>query len=114
VVTSATRAVALARLSAVGIPLPAVLITADDVQSRKPNPEPYLTAARRFGVDPTRALVFEDTPVGAEAGHAAGATVVAMRTTFPSIAGCVHAITDFDAVDVVHAPPTGPLTLRLA
>jgi sugar-phosphatase len=113
VVTSATRSVALARLGAVGLPLPAVLVTADDVPFRKPDPLPYLTAVRRLGGDPTRALVFEDSPVGAQAGRAAGATVVAMRTTFPSIAGCAHAIADFLAVEVLEAPAAGPLTVRL-
>jgi sugar-phosphatase len=115
VVTSAARSVAVARLGAVGLPLPAVLITAEDVQARKPDPEPYLAAARRFGVDPARALVFEDTPVGVRAGRAAGATVVAMRTTFPAIIdGCHHAIADFHAVEVMEGPPSGPFTLRLA
>ena len=43
----------------------------------KPAPDVYLAAAAGLGVDPTRCLVVEDTPVGATAGVAAGATVFA-------------------------------------
>ncbi|CAM5611050.1 hypothetical protein SALBM217S_09928 [Streptomyces griseoloalbus] len=51
VVTSATRRLAEARLAAVGI-LPKTLIAADDITRGKPDPEPYLLAARTLGVDP--------------------------------------------------------------
>jgi len=80
VVTSATRPLAEARLDAVGI-LPKTLITADDVTRGKPDPEPYLRAARELGVDPARCVVFEDAPAGLRAGRAAGMTTVALTTT---------------------------------
>ncbi|MFD5570519.1 HAD family hydrolase [Streptomyces cadmiisoli] len=80
VVTSATRRLAEARLDAVGI-LPKTLIAADDVTRGKPDPEPYLLAARALGVDPARCVVFEDAPAGLEAGRAAGMTTVALATT---------------------------------
>ncbi|MEU1481443.1 HAD family hydrolase [Streptomyces sp. NPDC005760] len=80
VVTSATRRLAEARLEAVGI-LPKTLIAADDVTRGKPDPEPYLLAARRLGVDPARCVVFEDAPAGLRAGRAAGMTTVALTTT---------------------------------
>ncbi|WP_371672688.1 HAD family hydrolase [Streptomyces sp. NBC_00289] len=80
VVTSATRRLAEARLDAVGI-LPKTLIAADDVTRGKPDPEPYLLAARRLGVDPARCVVFEDAPAGLQAGRAAGMTTVALATT---------------------------------
>ena len=73
VVTSATRDLAAARLGAVGIELPAVAVYAGDVSRGKPDPEGYLTAAKRLGVDPAEALVVEDSPPGIEAGRAAGA-----------------------------------------
>jgi sugar-phosphatase len=50
IVTSGTRAVALTRLSHTGLPLPAVLITADDVKRGKPNPEGYMLAASRLNM----------------------------------------------------------------
>ncbi|MCX4861770.1 HAD family hydrolase [Streptomyces canus] len=80
VVTSATRRLAEARLEAVGI-LPKSLVAADDVTRGKPDPEPYLLAARELGVDPTRCVVFEDAPAGLRAGRAAGMTTVALTTT---------------------------------
>ncbi|QHA03625.1 HAD-IA family hydrolase [Streptomyces broussonetiae] len=80
VVTSATRRLAEARLDAVGI-LPKTLIAADDITRGKPDPEPYLLAARQLGVDPARCVVFEDAPAGLQAGRAAGMTTVALTTT---------------------------------
>ncbi|MFG3006185.1 HAD family hydrolase [Streptomyces calvus] len=80
VVTSATRRLAEARLGAVGI-LPKTLVTADDITRGKPDPEPYLLAARTLGVDPAHCVVFEDAPAGLQAGRAAGMTTVALATT---------------------------------
>jgi sugar-phosphatase len=80
VVTSATRRLAEARLDAVGI-LPKILVAADDITHGKPDPEPYLLAARELGVDPARCVVFEDAPAGLRAGRAAGMTTVALTTT---------------------------------
>jgi sugar-phosphatase len=93
VVTSATRDLAAARLGAVGIELPAVVVFADDVSRGKPDPEGYLTAARRLGVDPAEALVVEDSPPGVEAGRAAGAATVGVTST--------HAAGELGAADVV-------------
>ncbi|MFG3290770.1 HAD family hydrolase [Streptomyces sp. NPDC048179] len=80
VVTSATRRLAEARLEAVGI-RPKTLIAADDITRGKPDPEPYLLAARQLGVEPARCVVFEDAPAGLRAGRAAGMTTVALATT---------------------------------
>jgi sugar-phosphatase len=76
VVTSATSALAAGRLQAAGLPLPTVLITADDVHSGKPSPEGYQTAARRLGYQPARCAVFEDSDAGVLAAQEAGAGVV--------------------------------------
>ena len=84
VVTSGTRGLATARLAAAGLPLPAVLVTADDVVAGKPDPEGYLEAARRLGVPPADCLVLEDAPAGVQAALAAGMRVVALPTTHPA------------------------------
>jgi sugar-phosphatase len=81
VVTSCTDALAAARLRAAALPTPDVLVTADAVGAGKPDPEGYLRAAAALGVDPARAVVFEDAPAGIAAGRAAGATVVGITTT---------------------------------
>ncbi|MFE2420190.1 HAD family hydrolase [Streptomyces hokutonensis] len=80
VVTSATRRLAEARLAHADI-LPKTLVVAEDVTRGKPDPEPYLLAARRLGVDPARCVVFEDAPAGLQAGRAAGMITVALATT---------------------------------
>ncbi|MDA5286481.1 MULTISPECIES: HAD-IA family hydrolase [unclassified Streptomyces] len=83
VVTSATRPLAEARLREVGVDFPE-LVAADDITRGKPDPEPFLLAARRLGVDPARCVVFEDAPAGLAAGRAAGMRTVALTTTHPA------------------------------
>lgn len=78
VVTSADAKLARIRLAAAGLAVP-VLITVDDVRAGKPDPEPYLLAARRLAVDPGRCLVVEDAEPGVTAGRAAGAMVAALK-----------------------------------
>lgn len=72
VVTSATRQLAHARLSAAGLSLPDVLITADDVTRGKPDPEGYAMAARRLGLPAAQTAVVEDAANGIQAARAAG------------------------------------------
>ena len=93
VVTSATRLLAAARLRAVGIEPPPVMVNAEDVSRGKPDPEGYLAAARRLGVAPEEALVVEDAPPGVAAGRAAGAAVVGVTST--------HGAEELAAADVV-------------
>lgn len=81
IATSCTRPLALARIRAAGLPEPAHLVTSSDILHGKPNPEPYLKAAQTLGADPMRCLVVEDAPAGIQAGKAAGARVLALRTT---------------------------------
>ncbi len=82
IVTSCDRRLATFRLQNVGIPIPAHLVTADDVRDGKPSPEGYREGARRLGVDPSACVVVEDAPAGVRAGRAAGAIVIAVTTTF--------------------------------
>ncbi len=78
IVTSASRRIAEARWRGAAIAVPPSTVTADDVTHGKPHPEPFLTAARLLGVDPTRCVVFEDSASGGAAGLAAGAIVIAV------------------------------------
>jgi beta-phosphoglucomutase family hydrolase len=59
------------------------IVTAEDVSHGKPDPEVFLTAAERIGLNPSRCIVFEDALVGIEAAHRAGMKVVAVATTNP-------------------------------
>jgi beta-phosphoglucomutase family hydrolase len=57
------------------------IVDASMIQHGKPNPEIYLTAAQRLGIDPAYCVVFEDALAGIEAGLRAGMTVIALATT---------------------------------
>jgi mannitol-1-/sugar-/sorbitol-6-phosphatase len=81
IVTSGTRDVATARLKSQGIPVPLVMVTAEDVVNGKPHPEPYLLAAARLGIPPQRCVVVEDSPAGIAAACAAGMRSVAVAST---------------------------------
>jgi sugar-phosphatase len=81
VVTSCTRRLAEVRLRAARLPIPGCLVTCDDVQNGKPDPEPYLKGASLLGVSAGDCVVVEDVPAGIRAGKATGARVVACRTT---------------------------------
>jgi sugar-phosphatase len=83
IVTSGTRAIAEFRLNLVGIPIPRVMICADEISEGKPHPEGYLTAARELGVPPGDCIVIEDTPPGIAAAHAGGMRVIAVAATYP-------------------------------
>ena len=76
VCTSANANLGKARLQAAGLPLPAQLVTGDDVKRGKPFPDPYLLGAERLGFEPVDCVVFEDAPAGVEAGIEAGAGLV--------------------------------------
>jgi sugar-phosphatase len=93
IVTSGTRDTATMRLAYVGLPEPAVLITADDVRHGKPAPDPYRLAAERLGHAPARCVVVEDAPAGIVSARAAGARVIAVAATLPP-----SALTDADVV----------------
>ena len=84
VVTSATRALAQARMHHAGLSLPARFVSADDVREGKPSPEPYLKGAQLLGFAPADCLVFEDTPSGIASARAGGMSVIAVATTYPS------------------------------
>jgi mannitol-1-/sugar-/sorbitol-6-phosphatase len=80
-VTSGPRTLMAGRLRAAGLPVPPVLVCAEDVTRGKPDPEGFLLAADALGVSPAGCVVVEDSPAGVAAGKASGAYVVAITTT---------------------------------
>lgn len=76
VVTSAPRELAVARLRAAGVPVPEVLVAAEDVTRGKPDPEGYRRAAELIGVPIGECVVFEDAEAGLAAAVASGARAV--------------------------------------
>jgi HAD superfamily hydrolase (TIGR01509 family) len=57
------------------------IVSSEDVDKGKPDPDVFLKAARRAGMPPERCVVFEDAPVGIEAGLRGGMKVVGVATT---------------------------------
>jgi sugar-phosphatase len=92
-VTSGSRRLMETRLAAAGLPVPEVLVSAEDVSAGKPDPEGYLKAAAALGHDIARCLVVEDSPAGVRAGRAAGAPTVAVATS--------HSSSELSAADAV-------------
>jgi sugar-phosphatase len=81
IATSCTRSLAEVRLRAANLPVPERIVTSTDVTMGKPHPEPFLKAAARLGFPSSDCIVVEDVPAGIRAGKAAGARVIAFRTT---------------------------------
>jgi sugar-phosphatase len=84
VVTSGTRYLATSRLRLANLPIPRVLVSAEDVKNGKPDPEPYLKGARLLGMHPAECLVIEDAPAGISSAHAGGMKVIALISTYPA------------------------------
>ncbi len=106
IVTSATRRLLLGRLEAAGLPIPARIISADDVVNGKPHPEPYMTGAKLLGFNPADCIVFEDAPAGVGAGLAAGSRVIGVLGT--------HTAQELSAATWIVPSLTGVLAFNIA
>ena len=81
-VTSSERRFAEAVLAATGMTFP-VTVCGEDVTATKPDPEPYLLAAKLLDADPARCVVLEDSPNGVASAAAAGCRVLAIPSLLP-------------------------------
>lgn len=118
IVTSGTRYLAIERLRLGKLPLPRVLVSADDVVNGKPHPEPYLKGAQLLGVPPANCLVVEDAPNGIQAAHAAGMRVIGITSTYgeKELASSDALVKELSQMRVVAdgvCSPSRPLQLRL-
>jgi sugar-phosphatase len=118
IVTSCTRRLAEVRLKTSGLPWPEVFVTSSDMTNGKPAPDPYLKGAEVLGFAARDCGVVEDAPAGVRSGKAAGARVIALRTTMPSQelweAGADWVVRDCSAISL-ESPATheGKLSLVL-
>ena len=90
------------------------LVHGGDTMHGKPDPEGFLLAARRLGVDPLACLVIEDAPAGLEAAHRAGMAYLAVgdRRRHPDAPHVVTALDEVTVADLramVGTPATAPL-----
>ena len=79
VVTSSSGSIAVARLGACGLAPDGPLVSADDVERGKPDPEPFRRGAATMGAAPEAVLAVEDSPAGVDSARAAGCIVVALH-----------------------------------
>jgi sugar-phosphatase len=102
VVTSAPRLLAERRILAAGLPLPQIMVSAEDVEHGKPAPDCFLLAARKLGVKPDECLVFEDAPAGIAAAEAAGAKVMVITAAHSHVIETAHpTLATYDSYGVV-------------
>jgi HAD superfamily hydrolase (TIGR01509 family) len=81
-VTSSERGFMEAVLASTGMRFD-VLVCAEDVTATKPDPEPYLLAAKLVGVHPADCFALEDSPNGVASAEAAGCRVFAVPSLIP-------------------------------
>jgi sugar-phosphatase len=113
VVTSAPRELALRRITAAGLPIPALLIGAEDVAVGKPAPDCFLAAAAALGVTPGDCLVWEDSPAGVVAAERAGMEVVVVIGAHQESLKSDHPhIRDYSAIALL-IEPGGELRISL-
>ncbi|MFF4451441.1 HAD-IA family hydrolase [Streptomyces goshikiensis] len=110
-VTSADAALAATRMSAAGLPMPRVRVTAESVSASKPDPEGFLKGAAELGVDPAECLVFEDSGAGIAAGKAAGMRVIGVGPRAAAHTPYAH-VPDLKSIHV-HPTPAGTIHLTL-
>lgn len=102
-VTSAHRTLALARMEAADVPLPPVLVTAEDIPRGKPAPDGYLRAAELLGVDVSACLGFEDAELGLQAVIASGARAVVIGPYDSATTAGLPRLTHYDGLAVEQA-----------
>ena len=85
IATSATRELSEAILEAVTVPYQRMAyVSGSEVTKKKPDPQIFLIAASRLGMEAARCVVFEDAPSGVQAARAAGAKCIAVTNTVPA------------------------------
>ncbi|HET8662928.1 MAG TPA: HAD-IA family hydrolase [Nocardioides sp.] len=98
VVTSAPRELAVRRMVAAGLPVPEVLVPADEIDRGKPDPEGYLRAADLLGVEPAECVVFEDAEPGVRAALRSGARVIVVGALESSYSDGLARVPDLRSV----------------
>jgi sugar-phosphatase len=117
IVTSCTRPLAIVRIRAAGLPLPKYLVTSSDITRGKPDPEPYLKGAAKLGLAASDCVVIEDAGAGVRSGKAAGARVIALRTSHAEaelrVAGADWIVDNCASLSVDRTLGLDPLILLL-
>jgi len=99
-VTSAPIELMRVRMEEAGVPIPSVVVSAEDVERGKPGPDPYLKAAELLGVPIASCLVLEDAASGYIAAQRAGAQILLVGDGVPEADPSTPRIPDFTGVSV--------------
>ncbi|GGV78090.1 hydrolase [Streptomyces gelaticus] len=110
-VTSADEALARARMTASGLRMPEVRVTAENVGASKPDPEGFLKGAAELGFAASDCVVFEDSEAGIAAARAAGMRVVGVGPRAGALAPDAH-VEDLTQVRV-EAASDGSIRLHI-
>jgi HAD superfamily hydrolase (TIGR01509 family) len=94
-VTSTARELVEVALNTLGRDRFDVVVCGDEVVRTKPDPAPYLTAARLLDVPIERCVAIEDSPTGVASARSAGAAVIAVP--------CDVVLSDVDEVTVLDS-----------
>lgn len=111
IVTSADVALMTARMTAAGLTVPQLRITAESVSRSKPDPEGFLLAASALAVEPADCIVFEDSEAGIVAGLASGMTVIGVGRAAAAHSP-THQVDDLTSVAVRAGDEGFILTIR--
>ncbi|MGC4109293.1 MAG: HAD-IA family hydrolase [Nocardioides sp.] len=104
VVTSAPRRLAERRMAEAGLPLPEVLVPADEVERGKPHPDSYLRAAELLGVRASDCVAFEDAEPGLRSALDSGARVTVVGDLESPFAEGLARVPDLTGVRVSPWP----------
>ncbi|BGP53210.1 hypothetical protein JCM8202v2_000769 [Rhodotorula sphaerocarpa] len=110
VATSGAKTYCHGALARAGIKRPKVTITADDprLTAGKPDPAPFILAAKELGIPIEKCVVFEDSPSGIRAGVASGARTIAICTSHPvekiNAHGAHYIVPSLDCVHIKRMP----------
>ncbi|MBW5251093.1 HAD-IA family hydrolase [Streptomyces sp. P01-B04] len=111
-VTSADLALARARMTAAGLRMPELRVTAESVGASKPDPEGFLKGAAGLGFAPADCIVFEDSEAGIAAGRAAGMRVVGVGPRAAALSPDAH-VDDLTRIRV-EAATDGTIVLHIS
>jgi sugar-phosphatase len=100
VVTSAPRELAVRRMAVAGLPVPEVLVPADEIEHGKPHPDGYLRAAALLGVKPAECVVFEDAAPGVRSAIDSGARVIVVGTLDAAVTDGLERVPDLRGVSL--------------
>lgn len=105
VATSADHVKLVGNLAQIGVPAETfdAVVTGDDVERKKPDPQIFLLAAFRLNIPPQQCLVIEDATNGIRAGRSAGSACLGITTTFDD-ATLRDAGAHWTAPDLAHVP----------